>query len=82
MVSREDIDILVGELLFELTQIQDIDPNIELTDQGLDSMSATELISQLENRLNVEIGPEFLFEYPLRDQMVDELYARSAACLN
>ena len=81
-VSRDDIDTLVGDLLFEVTQIQEIDPEIELTDQGLDSMSGTELISQLEKKLNIEIGPEFLFEYPLRDQMVDELYARSNASLN
>ena len=81
-VSREDIDALVGDLLFEVTQIQEIDPEIELTDQGLDSMSGTELISQLEKKLNIEIGPEVLFEYPLRDQLVDELYARSNASLN
>lgn len=82
IVSRDDIDTLVGGLLFELTRIQEIDPEIELTDQGLDSMSGTELISQLEKNLNIEIEPEFLFEYPLRDQMVDELYARSNASLN
>ncbi|MDJ0805111.1 MAG: phosphopantetheine-binding protein, partial [Desulfobacterales bacterium] len=82
IVSRENIDTLVGDLLFEVTSIQEIDPEIELTDQGLDSMSGTELISQLEKNLNLEIEPEFLFEYPLRDQMVDELYARSNASLN
>jgi acyl carrier protein len=38
------------------------------SDQGLDSMSGTELISQLESTLNIDIGPEFIFEYPLRDQ--------------
>jgi acyl carrier protein len=82
IVSREDIDALVGELFFQLTSIRDIDPEIELTEQGLDSMSGTELISQLETKLNIEIGPEFLFDYQLRDQLVDELYARSGAGLN
>jgi len=82
IVSRNDIDTLVGELFFHLTSIKEIDPEIELTDQGLDSMSGTEFISQLESMLKVDIGPEFLFEYPLRDQLVDELYARAGATLN
>jgi acyl transferase domain-containing protein/acyl carrier protein len=82
IVSRNDINTLVGELFFHLTSIKVIDPEIELTDQGLDSMSGTEFISQLETMLKVDIGPEFLFEYPLRDQLVDELYARSGANLN
>jgi hypothetical protein len=29
----------------------------------------------LESSLNIEINPEILFEYPLRDQFVDVLYA-------
>jgi acyl transferase domain-containing protein/acyl carrier protein len=81
-VSREDIDALVGDLFFQLTRVQKIDPDVELTEQGLDSMSGTELVSQLESTLHIEIGPEFIFEYPLRDQIVDELYARSGTRLN
>ena len=74
-VTRQAVDKLVTELFFQLTSIDAIDPNIELTDQGLDSLSATELISQLEASLNIEIGPEILFEYPLRDQFVGEVSA-------
>jgi acyl transferase domain-containing protein len=73
-VTREDIDRLVTDLFFQLTSIQEIDPAIELTDQGLDSMSGSELISQLESSLNIEIDPGILFEYPLRDQFVDVVY--------
>ena len=76
-VTREEIDQLVNELFFQLTSIEQIDPDIELTNQGLDSMSGTELISQLEKRYNVEIGPTILFEYPLPDQFVDKVYALS-----
>ena len=76
-ITREEIDQLVNELFFELTSIEEIDPDIELTNQGLDSMSGTELISQLEKRYNVEIGPQILFDYPLRDQFVDKVYALS-----
>ncbi len=75
VVTREKIDQLVTDLFFQLTSIEEIDPEIELTEQGLDSMSGTELISRLEASLNIEIGPEILFEYPLRDQFVDEVSA-------
>jgi acyl carrier protein len=81
-VTREDIDRMVAELFFQLTSIDKIDPEIELTDQGLDSMSGTELISQLETSLNIEIDPEILFEHPFRDQFVDEVYALSAGNRN
>ncbi|MGB8720686.1 MAG: phosphopantetheine-binding protein, partial [Desulfobacterales bacterium] len=74
-VAREDIDNLVSDLFFQLTNIKEIDPDIELTNQGLSSLSGTELITQLEASLNIEIGPEILFEYPLRDQFVDQICA-------
>jgi len=74
-ITREAIDNLVTELFFQLTSIEKIDPDIELTEQGLDSMSGSELISQLETSLKIEISPEILFEYPLRDQFVDVVYA-------
>ena len=81
-VTREEIDKLLSELFFQLTNIREIEPDIELTNQGLDSMSGTELISQLEASLKIEIGPEILFEYPLKDQFVDQVYALAAALPN
>ena len=77
-VSREDIDNLLSELFSQITNIEGIDPKIELTNQGLDSLSGAELISQLAAFLNIEIEPEILFEYPLRDQFVDKVYALAA----
>jgi acyl carrier protein len=81
-VTREDIDNLLRELFFQLTNIEGIDPEIELTNQGLDSLSGTELISQLGTSLNIEIEPEILFDYPLRDQFVDQVYALAAGGRN
>jgi len=81
-VTREDIDNLLSDLFFQLTNIKEIKPEIELTNQGLDSMSGTELISQLEASLKIEIGPEILFEYPLRDQFVDQVYALASGLPN
>jgi 3-oxoacyl-(acyl-carrier-protein) synthase/acyl carrier protein len=73
-VTRASVEQLVNDLFLQLTHIEAIDPDIELTDQGLDSMSGTELISQLENALGIDIGPEILFEYPLKEQFVDEVF--------
>ncbi|MCB2146353.1 MAG: acyl carrier protein [Deltaproteobacteria bacterium] len=53
-----------------------------MTEQGLDSMSGSELISRLEISLNIEIGPEILFEYPLPDQFVDEVSALAGRVRN
>ena len=77
-VGREDIEALLNDLFFQLTNIEEIDPQIELTDQGLSSLSGTELITMLEAALQVEIGPEILFEYPLKDQFVDQLCTLAA----
>ena len=82
VATRNTIDQLVNDLFVQLTGIQTIDPEIELTDQGLDSMSGTELISQLETSLKIDLGPEILFEYPFRDQFIDEIYVRTVGGLN
>jgi acyl carrier protein len=73
-VTRASVEQLVNDLFLQLTHIEAIDPDIELTDQGLDSMSGTELVSQLENALGIDIGPDILFECPLKDQFVDEVF--------
>ncbi len=72
--NREDIKVLVAGIFHELTNVSAIDPDIELTDQGLDSLSATQMIMQLESKLGVEIDTDILFEHPLHDQLIDEIY--------
>lgn len=74
-VHREGLEKMVSDLFYKLTSVEEIDPDIELTDQGLDSMSGTEFIAQLETLLNIEIDPDILFEYPLRDQLIDKILA-------
>ena len=71
--TREEIKVLVADIFHELTNVSEIDPDIELTDQGLDSMSATQMIMQLESKLGVEIDTDILFEHPLYEQLVDEI---------
>ena len=73
--TREDVEKMVKDLFYQLTNIDVIDSDIELTEQGLDSMSVTALISQLESSLNIEIDPDIIFEYPLPDQLIDEIHS-------
>jgi acyl carrier protein len=74
IVSREDITRLVSDLFAQLTSIQEIDLDVELTDQGLDSLSGTELIAQLEKTLNIELDADILFDFPLPDQFITEVF--------
>jgi acyl carrier protein len=74
--GQAEMDTRIRALLQELTNLTEIDPDIELTDQGLDSLSATQLISQLETELGVELGADILFDYPLYDQFVAEVERR------
>jgi 3-oxoacyl-(acyl-carrier-protein) synthase/acyl carrier protein len=73
--TREDVEKMVKDLFYKLTNIDVIDSDIELTEQGLDSMSVTALISQLESSLNIDIDPDIIFEYPLPDQLIDEIHS-------
>ncbi len=70
-----DIREIIAELFYSLTGIKEIDPDIDLTDQGLESLSATQFISTLQEKLHVELDIDILFEYPLYDQLVDEIEA-------
>jgi phthiocerol/phenolphthiocerol synthesis type-I polyketide synthase D len=81
-VTRDAVDKMFGQLIFELANIEKIDPDVELIDQGLDSLSGTELISQLEILLGVEISPDLLLENPLPTQFVDQVYALAAGLRN
>ena len=66
--ESSDVRTLVTRIFHQLTGIEQLDPDVELFEQGLDSMSATELIHNLEQEYNIELDPDILFEYPLLDQ--------------
>jgi 3-oxoacyl-(acyl-carrier-protein) synthase/acyl carrier protein len=71
----EGVDIrgLVEQTFTALTNVKDIDPNVGLMDQGLDSMGATQFVATLQERLGIEVDTDLLFEHPLVDQLVDVL---------
>lgn len=74
-VTRDKIQQMVRGLFFKLTNIESIDSDVELTEQGLDSMSAAEFISKLESSLKIELDPDIIFEYPLPDQLIDKIHS-------
>ncbi len=74
-LSREDVQELIQGLFFKVTSIESIDPDVELIEQGLDSMSITEFVSQLQSTLEIDIDPDLLFEHPLPDQLIDQIHA-------
>ena len=74
-ITRDGIQQMVRGLFFKVTNIESMDPDVELTEQGLDSMSAAEFISQIESLLKIELDPDILFEYPLPDQLIDEIHS-------
>ena len=79
-VSVEAVDVggIVKSLFFNLTNIEEIEPDLELFEQGLDSMSATELINSLEQEFKIELDPDVLFDYPLLDQIVELIETKVA----
>ena len=73
--TRKEVELLIQELFFKVTNIESIDPDIELIEQGLDSMSITEFVSQLQSSFEIEIDPDLIFEHPLPDQLIDQIHS-------
>jgi acyl transferase domain-containing protein/acyl carrier protein len=74
-LTREEVQKLIQGLFFKITNIEVIEADVELTEQGLDSISVTEFISQLESSLKIDIDSDLIFEYPLPDQFIDEIHS-------
>jgi acyl carrier protein len=72
-VASKDIGKAVALIFLELTGIASIDPEIELTNQGLDSLSATQFLTTLQDKFGVELDPDLLFDYPFIDDLVNFL---------
>ena len=72
--DRQSVADLISAMFYGITNVKEIDPDLELTDQGLDSLGATQMISQLEAELKIEVDTDILFECPLYEQLVDEIH--------
>jgi acyl carrier protein len=62
-----------------VTSVKEIDPSVELTDQGLDSLGATQFLTTLQEHLGLELDADLLFDYPLVDPLIDFLEQRVSA---
>jgi acyl carrier protein len=56
-----------------------IDPNVEVERLGLDSATAVALIMSLEEKLDIELMPELLFDYPTISGLSQHLASRVSA---
>ena len=74
-----EVKDLVEQAFAAVTNIQTIDAAVALTEQGLDSLGATQFLTTLEQRLGVELEADLLFDYPLVDQLVAFLEKKRAA---
>ncbi len=77
--QRLDIRGLVEQAFSEVTNIREIDPALELTDQGLDLLGATQFVTTLQEGLGIELDIDLLFDYPLVDQLIAFLEKKAAA---
>jgi len=63
----------IRNLFYQITGIDEIDPDIELIEQGLESVGALEFITKLEQEFQVSLDDDFLFDYGLIGQIVDQI---------
>jgi acyl transferase domain-containing protein/acyl carrier protein len=77
-VASKDIGEAVALIFLDLTGITSIDPEVELTNQGLDSLSATQFLTSLQDKFGVELDSDLLFDYPFIDDLVNFLKEKLA----
>ncbi|MCB2146352.1 MAG: acyltransferase domain-containing protein [Deltaproteobacteria bacterium] len=76
--TGSDVRRIIQTLFTHVTGVSEIHPDIELLEQGLDSISATEMIHRLGEEFNIEIEPDVLFDNPLFDQFAEAIEGRIA----
>ena len=74
--SKFDTGKFIKNLFYNITNIEEIDPEVELFEQGLDSVAALEFITNLEQEFNIELDAEFLLEFSLIDQIISEIESK------
>jgi acyl transferase domain-containing protein/acyl carrier protein len=77
--AGRDFRSLIHDLIVRVAGVETLDPAVALFDQGLDSMSATEMIHALEAEYRIDIEPDIFFDFPLLDQFAEEIGKRVAA---
>jgi acyl carrier protein len=69
---------VIREVVGQVLKLKAIDDNREFQDYGLDSISATQLAIRLEKRIQQEVKPQWLVDFPTVRLLTDCLQRRSA----
>lgn len=65
---------LVEEASAQLkVSVEDLDPDVELTEYGFDSIGFTQFANRLNDRFDLELTPTLFFEYPTLDGLAGHL---------
>jgi acyl carrier protein len=63
-LDRLSVTSKVRSLVTPLLDTRAVDDNVQLMDQGLDSLGATEVSSRLSNEFELRLSPTVVFSYP------------------
>ena len=64
---------IIAKTVSEVLEIDDLDHDIPFQDYGLDSIIAMRLSTKLEKKLNREIMPQLLIEFPTVNELKEYL---------
>jgi 3-oxoacyl-(acyl-carrier-protein) synthase/acyl carrier protein len=82
-VDRLEIKSSLLAVLIQQLKIDDIGDETDFPSLGVDSITAINVVAELENQFGIEIHPNWLFLYPnltlLSQQLRDEISAQKAA---
>ncbi|WP_067339080.1 non-ribosomal peptide synthetase [Stappia indica] len=56
--------------------LDDLDPDVELTEYGFDSISFTQFANRLNDRFGLDLTPTLFFEHPVLETLADHLADR------
>jgi acyl carrier protein len=79
-MSVDDMKRIVDSVVNSLLGQSDVSEDIQLMDQGLDSLGAMELSTRLSKELGVKLSSTFVFNYPRKQDIYD--YMREYFNLN
>jgi acyl carrier protein len=57
----------------------DIDPAVPLAEAGIDSVSATSLCGDVEDRFEINVDPTMVFDYPTVPEIAAFIWVETAA---
>ena len=84
-VSRDEIlAAVVDEVrnLLATSPSEELDHHMSLMEMGIDSLVSTQLVRQLEARLDLRLSPTLLFSYPTIDALTEHLIDQMAGRLD